>query len=144
MGVDPEVENVVSEALDLGLDFFDTAERYGGGLSTALGLGWGECERLCANYLSSGSQPGSSRPTVATKFTPSPWRTSAKSVVEACRNSAANLEVDTIDLYQIHMPDIVQPLRGFGIEERKDEVFWEGLAECVKEGLVRNVGVSNY
>ena len=39
------------------------------------------------------------------------------------------------------MPDIVQPFRSFAIESNKDEIYWEGLAECYKRGLVKNVGV---
>lgn len=43
------------------------------------------------------------------------------------------------------MPDIVQPLRKLGIPVKsKDEIYWEGLAECYNRGLVKNVGVCNY
>ena len=83
-------------------------------------------------------------PVVATKFTPSPWRTTAQSVVEACEQSCQRLGVDEIDLYQLHMPDIVQPLRFVGLGESKDEVYWDGIAECYHRGLVANVGVCNY
>jgi len=41
-------------------------------------------------------------------------------------------------------PDIVQPFRRFGYVDVKDEAYWDGLAECVRLGLARNVGVSNY
>jgi len=54
------------------------------------------------------------------------------------------LGVDTVPLYQIHFPDIIQPLKAFGYEKRKDELYWEGLAECYNAGLAANVGVSNY
>merc|ERR1711939_968440 len=54
------------------------------------------------------------------------------------------LGVEQIDLYQIHMPDVVQPGRFFGFVENKDEEYWEGLARCVELGLVREIGVSNY
>jgi pyridoxine 4-dehydrogenase len=84
------------------------------------------------------------RPIVATKFTPSPWRNTKESVVEACEQSMRRLGVDSIDLYQLHMPDIVQPFKRFGVESNKDEIYWEGLAECYNRGLVKNVGVCNY
>jgi len=42
------------------------------------------------------------------------------------------------------MPDIVQPGRLFGYEDKKDKTYWEGLARCYELGLVKNVGVSNY
>jgi len=54
------------------------------------------------------------------------------------------LGVDQIPLYQIHWPDLIQPLKAFGRENRKDELYWEGLAECYQSGLAANVGVSNY
>jgi len=52
--------------------------------------------------------------------------------------------VESIDLYQIHHPDIVQPFRKFGLANPQDDQLWEGLADCVERGLVRNVGVCNY
>lgn len=117
-------------ALEEGCYFFDTAERY------SVGTG----ERLLADALRGGSRP----PVIASKFTPTPWRTDAASVVDACRASRERLGVDTIDLYQIHMPDIVQPFRVVGYVDNKDRAYWEGLARCVELGLVKEVGVSNY
>ena len=54
------------------------------------------------------------------------------------------LGVESIDLYQIHFPDILQPFKPLGFERRKDEEFWEGLARCHELGLAKNVGVCNY
>lgn len=142
-----EVEEVVTEAYRSNAAFFDTAERYGSHFKTAFGLGYGETERMTAKYLTDAEQTeGASlvKPVVATKFTPSPWRTTSQSVVDACEQSCKNLGVDQIDLYQIHMPDIVQPLRAFGKVQNKDRIYWEGLAECYNRGLVKNVGVCNY
>jgi pyridoxine 4-dehydrogenase len=114
-------------------------------MKTALGLGWGETEMLTRKLLDrSGSNKDSLKPVVATKFTPSPFRTTAKSVVDACEQSRQRLGVDKIDLYQLHMPDIVQPLRFMGMGKSKDEIFWEGIAECYNRGLISNVGVCNY
>eukprot|EP00579_Thalassiosira_antarctica_P022110 CAMPEP_0201989198 /NCGR_PEP_ID=MMETSP0904-20121228/92728_1 /ASSEMBLY_ACC=CAM_ASM_000553 /TAXON_ID=420261 /ORGANISM="Thalassiosira antarctica, Strain CCMP982" /LENGTH=473 /DNA_ID=CAMNT_0048543409 /DNA_START=81 /DNA_END=1502 /DNA_ORIENTATION=+ len=199
----PELEELVSIASKQGGGFFDTGERYGSHMKTALGMGWGETERLVKKLTqdaddmdSSSSTPvvatkftpspwrttvdsvveaceesrkrlgmgwgeterlvkkltqdaddmdsSSSTPVVATKFTPSPWRTTVDSVVEACEESRKRLGVESIDLYQIQMPDIVKPLRSFGFDKAYDEVYWDGLAECYHKGLVKNVGVSNY
>ncbi|KAL7545616.1 hypothetical protein ACHAWF_008968 [Thalassiosira exigua] len=147
----PELSELVSAAASRdGGGFFDTGERYGSHMKTALGMGWGETERLVAKLISEvegNVDPmgdAVSRPVVATKFTPSPWRTTAESVVEACEESCKRLGVDSIDLYQIQMPDIVKPLRVFGVDNSYDEVYWDGLAECYHRGLVKNVGVSNY
>jgi len=135
-----ELQSLVQTACTSNAAFFDTAERYGSHIKTAIGMGWGETERLTRTLLSRSSGSG----IVATKFTPSPWRTSIASVVEACEQSCERLGVEQIDLYQLHMPDIVQPFRAFGFGESKDEMYWDGLAECYHLGLVKNVGVCNY
>lgn len=142
-----ELKRLISTAYDSDAAFFDTAERYGGNMKTAFGLGWGETEMLTKKYLDEAIIENDTfrmKPVVATKFTPSPWRTTSKSVVEACKQSIQRLGVDKIDLYQLHMPDIVQPLSAFGLESTKDEIYWDGLAECYERGLVSNVGVCNY
>jgi aryl-alcohol dehydrogenase-like predicted oxidoreductase len=57
-----------------------------------------------------------------------------KSLIRALKGSLERLGVETIDLYQIHQPFSLQPL----------DSLMEALAEAVKEGLTRTVGVSNY
>ncbi len=120
----PELVDLVSTATcNQDGAFFDTGERYGSHAKTALGMGWGETECLVSKLLSreavvvddtnneetsSYSSSKSSSAVVATKFTPSPWRTTAESVVEACEESRRRLGVESIDLYQIQMPDIVK------------------------------------
>eukprot|EP00980_Cylindrotheca_fusiformis_P013453 scaffold3437_cov113-Cylindrotheca_fusiformis.AAC.20 len=142
-----DLENVVATAHASDAAFFDTAERYGSHMKTALGLGYGDTEKMTGKFvqrakLSQG--PRTMEPVIATKFTPIPWRTTAQSVVDACEQSRKNLGVEQIDLYQIHMPDIVHPLRFLGKDASKDEIYWDGLAECYHQGLVKNVGVCNY
>lgn len=141
-----DIDDVVSMAYRSNAAFFDTAERYGTHWKTAFGMGYGETERMTSKYIQKAIHEDANkvRPVVATKFTPIPWRTTVQSVVDACEESCRNLGVDQIDLYQIHMPDIVQPLRSFGKVENKDSIYWEGLAECYNRGLVKNVGVCNY
>lgn len=143
------INSVAARAKACGLDFFDTAERYGATPlslipATLAGLGLpvdksylgGDCESNLADW--------GRGCTVATKFTPTPTRRKASDVVDAARSSRDRLGVDSIDLYQLHMPDVIQPLRAFGVMELKDEIYWDGLAECYHLGLVKNVGVSNY
>lgn len=142
-----ELQDLVSEAYGANAAFFDTAERYGSHVKTALGFGYGETERLTQKLLRTARNEKGGRPVapcVASKFTPLPWRTTAESVVEACEQSRENLGVDQIDLYQIHMPDIVKPFRFLGDDKSNDEIYWDGLAECYHRGLVKNVGVCNY
>jgi pyridoxine 4-dehydrogenase len=120
-----------------------------------VGMGYGETEKMTQLMLRrarEASHQGETKkpsafalaPVVATKFTPVPWRTTAQSVVDACEISRKNLGVDQIDLYQIHMPDIVHPLRFLGKDKSKDAIYWDGLAECYHRGLVKNVGCCNY
>ena len=140
-----ELQSLVNTACLEKAALFDTAERYGSNWKTAFGLGWGETEMLTRELLAR-AQPASGdvNAFIATKFTPSPWRTTPESVVDACRQSCKRLGVERLDLYQLHMPDIVKPFRAFGLGESFDEVYWEGLAQCYNMGLVSNVGVSNY
>ena len=135
--VDPAAAEALKAAIDAGCNFVDTAEAYGFGKSE-------ELTRWAAQQagVTIGSENGDLH--VATKFAPLPWRQSADSVVDACRASADRLGVAQIPLYQIHFPDIIQPFKAFGLEERKDELYWEGLARCYELGLAKNVGVCNY
>lgn len=136
----------MDQAFESNTAFFDTAERYGSHFKTAIGLGYGETEQLTRLLLEKSKVKRNEivKPIVATKFTPTPWRTSVESVVDACEQSRERLGVDQLDLYQLHMPDIVQPLRFLGKAQSKDEIYWDGLAECYHRGLVKNVGVCNY
>lgn len=142
-----ELEEVVATAYASNGAFADTAERYGSHMKTALGMGYGDTEKMTSKFFRRAKEvqgPKKMEPVIATKFTPVPWRTTAQSVVDACEQSRKNLGVEQIDLYQIHMPDIVQPLRFLGKDDSKDEIYWDGLAECYHSGLVKNVGVCNY
>jgi aryl-alcohol dehydrogenase-like predicted oxidoreductase len=100
----------------------DTAEMYGNGAS----------ERIIGEILGEGGFEGT--PVIATKFAPLPYRFSARSLLKAVDKSLERLGIETIDLYQIHFPN---PL--FKINSLMDV-----LAETVKAGKVRQVGVSNY
>ena len=128
---DASAEESLRAVLAAGINFVDTAEAYGFGTS----------EKLTRNCVAAVDQPGV---VVATKFAPVPWRRKSQDVVLACKASAERLGVESIDLYQIHWPDIIQPLKAFGIEEKKDELYWDGISECYHQGLIKNVGVSNY
>jgi aryl-alcohol dehydrogenase-like predicted oxidoreductase len=105
-----------------GVTLVDTAELYGNGAS----------ERIIGEILREGGFDGT--PVIATKFAPLPYRFSAKSLLKAVDRSLERLGIETIDLYQIHFPNPI-----FGINGLMD-----ALAETVKAGKVRRVGVSNY
>jgi aryl-alcohol dehydrogenase-like predicted oxidoreductase len=105
-----------------GVTLVDTAEMYGNGAS----------ERIIGEILREGGFEGT--PVIATKFAPLPYRFSAKSLLKAVDKSLERLGIETIDLYQIHFPNPI-----FKISSLMD-----ALAETVKAGKVRRVGVSNY
>jgi pyridoxine 4-dehydrogenase len=102
---DRNAEEALRACIAGGVNLFDTAEAYGFGTS----------EILTRNCVAATSAPA----IIATKFAPVPWRRRPEDVVDACRASAARLGVESIDLYQIHWPDIIQPLKPLGIEECK-------------------------
>ena len=115
-----DVSQAYKACQDAGLNFFDSAEMYGRGELECI---LGECIR----------EDG--RPVViASKFAPMPNRFSARSLLKALDASLERLNVKTIDLYQIHWPYTI-----IGVDALMD-----ALAEAVRSGKVRAVGVSNY
>lgn len=115
-----DAEAAFETSLDLGVNFFDTAEAYGLGRS----------ERLIGQLLGSSSQSI----VLATKYMPYPWRLWKSSLIRAVKRSLARLKLDSVDLYQIHWP--FPPI--------SIETWADGLADAMELGLVRSVGVSNY
>lgn len=113
-------------SLDSGVSLFDTAEIYGRGAS----------ERIIGELLREREKNSNSgeRPVVATKFAPLPYRLDPRSLLKALDASLDRLGVSTVDLYQIHFPSPLLRMNG----------LMDVLAETVKEGKVRQVGVSNY
>jgi aryl-alcohol dehydrogenase-like predicted oxidoreductase len=78
---------------------------------------------------------GMSEPVVvATKFFPFPWRLTGSSLSRALRGSLQRLNLQRVDLYQIHWPT---PLMAI-------ETLADALGKVVQQGLARAVGVSNY
>ena len=117
---DVEVQQAFQASLEEGIRFVDTAEIYGNGRS----------ERLLGQFLKETDQPV----LIATKFLPFPWRFGKGALPRALKGSLARLGVESVDLYQIHWPT---PLMS-------TDTMMEGLAECVKRGMTRTVGVSNF
>jgi aryl-alcohol dehydrogenase-like predicted oxidoreductase len=117
-----DVGEALRTSMAEGITFVDTAEMYGNGAS----------ERIIGEILREGAFEGT--PIIATKFAPLPYRFSATSLLKAVDKSLERLGIETIDLYQIHFPNPI-----FRINSLMD-----ALAETVKAGKVRLVGVSNY
>lgn len=120
-----DVKSAFEASLDAGVTFFDTAEIYGSGLS----------ETLLGKFLRESSRPqGTQDIVVATKFFPFPWRIQRSSLKRALLNSLKRLQIDQVDLYQVHWPFPPVPV----------ETWASALADVVEEGLTKAVGVSNY
>lgn len=117
---DQAVREAFKLAVEEGVRFVDTAEVYGSGLS----------EHLLGRFLKETEQPV----LIATKYFPFPWRLSRASVPRALKNSLERIGVESVDLYQIHWPT---PLMSV-------DRLMDGMAECVKSGMTRTVGVSNF
>lgn len=117
---DEEVRGAFDQSLANGIRLIDTAEVYGRGRS----------EQLIGKFLKETDVPV----LLATKFMPYPWRIFRRSLLRSLRNSLSRLDVESVDLYQIHWP--IPPV---SIDT------WMGeLATAVQQGLARTVGVSNY
>lgn len=109
---------ITERALDLGVNLIDTAEIYG----------FGKSERAVGRAIAGRRAEAF----VATKVFP--VLPVGPVIAQRARASAARLGVDRIDLYQLHWPNPVVPVRA--------QVA--GLGSLLEDGLVTHVGVSNY
>ena len=124
---DEESVAAIDRALELGVNWIDTAAQYG----------LGHSEEVVRRAVE-GVEP---RPLIFTKGgqPEGPNRTSYQSLKRdslrrECEGSVERLGVDAIDLYQIHWP----------IPDEEVEEGWSALAELKSEGLVRHIGASNF
>lgn len=123
----------IETALDAGMTLIDVAAVYG--------LDWGgsefgESETLLGKVFA--DAPALRRRTVlATKFgiIPGvPYDSGATAVIRSCEDSLKRLATDTIDLFQVHRPDVLT----------HPAELAEALTKLRTEGKIREVGVSNY
>ena len=124
---DGESVSAIQRALELGINWVDTAAQYG----------LGHSEEVVRRAVE-GVEP---RPLIFTKGgqPEGPNRTSYQSLRRdslrrECESSLERLGIDAIDLYQIHWP----------IPDDEVEEGWSTLAELKEEGLVRHIGASNF
>ena len=127
----PQTKAVVHKALDAGINFFDTADIYGGqgGSETQLGEILGrERQRIVL-----ASKFGMKMSDDATQANPGQGA-SRSYIIKAVEGSLKRLRTDYLDLYQIHQPDPNTPI----------EETLEALSELIQRGMVRYIGLSNY
>jgi aryl-alcohol dehydrogenase-like predicted oxidoreductase len=124
---------IMDRALELGINFFDTANVYG------WKMGEGITEQIIGRWFAQG---GGRREKVvlATKVYgkmgdwPNESRLSALHIRRACEASLRRLQTDYIDLYQMHHIDRDTPW----------EEIWQAMEQLVREGKVLYVGSSNF
>jgi aryl-alcohol dehydrogenase-like predicted oxidoreductase len=124
-----ESEEMISHALDAGVNFVDTANIYAGG----------ESERIVGAALAKDARRH--RIVLATKFRfpmspddPNAQGASRRHIITACEDSLRRLQTDWIDLYQIH-----RAVRGVPIDETL-----RALDDLVRAGKVRYLGTSGF
>jgi aryl-alcohol dehydrogenase-like predicted oxidoreductase len=130
---EPDSFSMMDRALELGINFFDTANVYG----WKLGEGW--TEQIIGRWFAQG---GGRRDKVvlATKVYgrmgewPNQSRLSAVHIKRACEDSLRRLKTDWIDVYQMHHVDREAPW----------EEIWQAMEQLVREGKVVYVGSSNF
>jgi aryl-alcohol dehydrogenase-like predicted oxidoreductase len=130
---EPEAYEVMDRSLELGINFFDTADIYGGK------SGEGLTEQVIGRWFAQG---GGRREKVvlATKVYnpmghwPNQSRCSALHIRQACEDSLRRLKTDHIDLYQMHHIDRDAPW----------EEVWQAMQQLVQAGKVIYVGSSNF
>jgi aryl-alcohol dehydrogenase-like predicted oxidoreductase len=121
---------LMDHALSVGINFFDTANVYGGK---------GATETIIGNWFAQGGDRRE-KTVLATKVFggmgdwPNQSRLSALNIVRACEASLLRLQTDYIDLYQMHHVDRLTPW---------DEI-WQAMETLVAQGKVIYVGSSNF
>lgn len=125
--------DIMDSALELGINFFDTANVYGGK------KGEGVTEQIIGKWVKQG---GGRREKIilATKVYdnmgdwPNESRLSSYHIRRACEDSIRRLKTDHIDLYQMHHIDRETPW----------EEIWQAMEQLVREGKIIYVGSSNF
>jgi aryl-alcohol dehydrogenase-like predicted oxidoreductase len=129
---------IMDEALDAGINFFDTADVYGGPQSPDMEKGFGISEEIIGRWLAQGGRRD--RIVLATKVYqpmgtgPNDRRLSAYHIRRACEASLRRLKTDHVDLYQMHHVDRATPW----------EEIWQAMEQLVREGKITYVGSSNF
>jgi aryl-alcohol dehydrogenase-like predicted oxidoreductase len=124
---------IMDRALELGINFFDTANVYGGR------AGKGATEEILGKWLARGDRRRE-RVVLATKVYgkmhdgENQGRLSAYHIRQACDDSLRRLKTDRIDLYQMHHVDRDTPW----------EEIWQAMEVLVQQGKVLYVGSSNF
>jgi aryl-alcohol dehydrogenase-like predicted oxidoreductase len=125
----PEVDRLVGQAIDAGINFIDTANVYAGGVSEELtgqalkNLKTARDSVIVASKVFGEMGPG-----------PNARGLSRGHIADAVKASLKRLQLDHLDLYQVHAFDPATPI----------EETVRALDDLVRQGWVRYVGASNW
>jgi diketogulonate reductase-like aldo/keto reductase len=109
---------IIRFAVEIGMNFIDTAEMYGAGHSEEL---IGEAIKGIREKVF-----------IATKVLPTNFR--YEDVIKACERSLRRLKTSYIDLYQLHWPNPSIPIKE----------TMRAMEKLVNEGKIRYIGISNF
>ncbi|MBN1120314.1 MAG: aldo/keto reductase [Anaerolineae bacterium] len=126
---DQESIRTIQEAFDLGINWIDTAPAYGVGHSEEIvgkAITGRRDEVIVATKSGIVGNPNKPGTTMR--------KMDAAGIISEVDNNLRRLNIEVIDLYQIHWP----------IPDEMIEEAWGGMAELVKVGKVRYIGVSNF
>ncbi|GAB6619479.1 MULTISPECIES: aldo/keto reductase [Bacillus] len=129
---------IMDRAVEAGINFFDTADVYGGPQSPNMKKGFGLSEEIIGRWLSQGNRRD--RIVLGTKVYqpmetgPNDRGLSTYHIKRACEASLKRLQTDHIDLYQMHHVDRNTPW----------EEIWQAMEQLVREGKVSYIGSSNF
>ena len=124
---------IMDDAMEAGINFFDTANQYGGK------LGVGATEVIVGKWLTQNPQHRE-KIVLATKVHQpmsddvNDRGLSARHIRMACEASLKRLNVDHIDLYQMHHIDRAAPA----------EEIWQAMDQLISQGKITYVGSSNF
>lgn len=130
---------IMDVAVESGINFFDTADVYGGPQTPDMEKGFGISEEIIGRWLALDSKRRDSIVLATNVYQPmglgpNDRRLSAYHIRKACEDSPRRLQTDHIDLYQMHHVDRHTPW---------DEV-WQAMELLVQQGKVLYVGSSNF
>jgi NDP-hexose C3-ketoreductase / dTDP-4-oxo-2-deoxy-alpha-D-pentos-2-ene 2,3-reductase len=130
---EPDSHAIMDHALELGINFFDTANVYG------QHKGVGATETIVGNWFAKG-EGRREKVVLATKVYsemgswPNESRLSALNIRRACDESLRRLQTDHIDLYQMHHV----------YREATWDEIWQAFETLVQQGKILYVGSSNF
>jgi aryl-alcohol dehydrogenase-like predicted oxidoreductase len=129
---------IMDKAVEEGINFFDTADVYGGVQTPDMEMGYGISEEIIGRWLK--QRNGRDKIVLATKvYQPMEMGRndkylSAYHIRRACDESLRRLQTDHIDVYQMHHIDRNTPW----------EEIWQAMEVLIQQGKISYVGSSNF